>query len=218
MSPDGSDLVGLLHEARRRAPEDRRIWCTASDTFESRLQQRRGILLGGAFSPHFLRDATEARWETPWQVRLRHCRIAVCDNNAATQPLATWLPLLEATAGAGEALLVVTESIDSELLITMAVNAWKSTLPVCVVRPIRDRSASSGTRLSTPPATQDQLMRVDEVWVRRTATVLFPKSGELLASAPAMEEIVVIETGGENHENQIDRLRYLMRELQPIDS
>jgi hypothetical protein len=215
MTPDGSDLVALLQEARRRVPDDQRIWCSASDTFESRLQQRSGMLLGGAYSPHFLRDASEARWEIPWLVRLRHCRVAICDNNAARQPLATWLPLMEAIVAAGEGLLVVTENIDSELLSTFVVNAWKGTLPVCVVRPLRRRTGSSGARLSSPPPTPDQLIRVDEVWVRRTATVLFPKVGEPLASAPALEDIVVIETGGENHEDQYDRLRYLMRELQP---
>jgi hypothetical protein len=34
------------------------------------------------------------------------------------------------------------------------------------------------------------------------------------ASAGALKDFVVIETGGENHEDQHDRLRFLMRELQ----
>jgi hypothetical protein len=211
MNEYAPDLVGLVSNARRMVPDDRRIWCLASDTFDSRLQQRRGILLGGAYSPHFLRDSTEMRWEVPWTVRLRHCRVAICDK-AADKPFATWLPLLEAIAGAGESLLVVTETIDSELLSTLVVNAFKGTLPVCVVRPAS--GSAPGARLSTPPATADQLLRIDEVWVRRTATVLFPKAGEPLASSPAVEDFVFIETGGENHEDQHDRLRLLMHELQ----
>jgi hypothetical protein len=211
MNDYAPDLVGLLATARRMVPDDRRVWCSASETFDSGLQQRRGVLLGGAFSPHFLRDSTETRWEVPWTVRLRHCRVAICDK-AGDKPVAAWLPLLEAIAAAGEALLVVTETIDSELLSTLVVNAFKGTLPVCVSRPAG--GAASSARLSTPPTTADQLLRIDEVWVRRSATVLFPKAGEPLANSPALEDFVVVETGGENHEDQHHRLRLLMRELQ----
>ena len=115
---------------------------------------------------------------------------------------------MEKVAGAGEALLVVTETIGSELLSTLVVNAFKGTLPVCVVRPGGDRSSNPapGTRFATPPPSPDQLPRIDEVWVRRTATCCFPKEGEPLASAAALQNFVVIETGGENHEDQYDRL------------
>jgi hypothetical protein len=104
------DLLALLAEARRLVPDDRCSWCSSSDTFDSRLIRRRGLLLGGAYSPHFLR-ADPASWDTPWMVRLRHCRVVVCDR-AAQEPLAAWLPLMEALVATGEALLVVTESID----------------------------------------------------------------------------------------------------------
>jgi hypothetical protein len=214
MNEYAPDLLALLSHARSLVPDDRRIWCSTSDTFDSRLQQRRGILLGGAFSPHFLRDATALGWEVPWLVRLRHCRVAICDR-AAEQTVAAWLPLMEAIAGAGEALLVVTETIDPELLSTLAVNAFKGTLRVCVARPAS--GAASGARLSAPPKAPDQLMRIDDVLVRRTATVLFPATGEPLANSSALENIVVVETGGENHEDQRDRMRFLMQELQRPD-
>src|SRR6476620_8299194 len=106
------DLLALVDGARRQVADDRYIWCSASDTFDSRLLQRRGILLGGAYSPHFLRDASETRWEVPWTVRLRHCRVAICDQ-AAQQSVPIWLPLMEEIVRAGESLLVVTESIDA---------------------------------------------------------------------------------------------------------
>jgi len=215
MNDHPADLLTLIAEARRLVPDDRHIWCTASETFDSRLIQRRGLLLGGAISPHFLRDATAMWWETPWAVRLRNCRVLVCDK-AADEPLAAWLPLMESVAGASEALLVVTETIDSELLSTFVVNALNGTLRVCVARPLEDRSGNPapGTRFATPPPGPDQLPRIDEVWVRRTATACFPKTDEPLASAAALQNFVVIETGGENHEDQYDRLRFLMRELQ----
>ena len=215
MNDRSLDLVALVAEARRLVPDDRYIWCSASETFDSQLTQRRGLLLGGALSPHFLRDATAMWWEIPWAVRLRHCRVLVC-SKAAHEPLAAWLPLMEKVAGAGEALLVVTETIGSELLSTFVVNAFKGTLPVCVVRPGGDSSGNPvpGTRFATPPASPDELLRIDEVWIRRTASVCFPALGDPLASAAALQSFAVIETGGENHEDQYDRLRFLMRELQ----
>ena len=209
------DLAALVSEARRLVGDDRRVWCTASDTFESHVVQRRGLLLGGAYSPHFLRDTSAMSWDVPWTVRLRHCRVLVC-SHAAQEPLASWLPLMEAVAATGESLLVVTETIGTELLNTFVVNAFKQTLPVCVVRGGRNRAASPppGAQFATPPASPDQLLRIDEVWVRRTATACFPAAGDPLASAAALENFAIIETGGENHEDQYDRLRVLMRELQ----
>jgi hypothetical protein len=209
------DLLPLIAEARRLVPDDRHIWCSASETFDSRLTKRRGLPLGGALSPHFLRDSTDTNWDTPWTVRLRHCRVVICDK-AAHEPLAAWLPLMESVVAAGESLLVVTETIDSELLATFIVNAFKGTLRVCVVHPVRGRSGSpaAGAQFATPPPSLDQLLRIDDVWVRRTATVCFPTSGDPLSSAAALQDFVVIETGGENHEDQHDRLRLLMRELQ----
>jgi hypothetical protein len=213
MSTCPPDLLPLITEARRLVPDDRHIWCSASDTFDSRLTQRRGLLLGGSLSPHFLRDATATNWDTPWTVRLRHCRVVVCDK-AAHEPLAKWLPLMESVAGAGESLLVVTETIGSELLATFIVNAFKGTLRVCVVQPRRSGNPAAGAQFATPPTALDQLLRIDDVWVRRNATVCFPAVGDPLSSAAALQDFAVIETGGENHEDQFDRLRFLMQELQ----
>jgi hypothetical protein len=123
---------------------------------------------------------------------------------------------MEKVAGAGESLLVVTETIGSELLSTFVVNAFKGTLPVCAVHPAGDRPGGPATaaQFATPPVSPDQLPRIDEVWIRRTASVCFPGAGEPLSSASVLQSFAIIETGGENHEDQYDRLRFLMRELQ----
>ena len=215
MNHEPADLIALISEARQRVPDDRHIWCTAADTFQSHLLQRRGLLLGGAVSPHFLRDSSPSGWDIPWTVRLRHCRVVVC-SQAAQEPLAAWLPLMEAIVAAGEALLVVTDTIQSELLQTFVVNNFQGTLRVCAVHPLRDRSGSAapGSQFAVPPATTDQLPRIEEVWVRRTATACFPQGGDALSSAAALQHFAVIETGGENREDQLERLRFLMRELQ----
>jgi hypothetical protein len=208
------DLLALLGEARRLAPDDRYIWCAAADTFESRLQQRRGMLLGGAYSPQFLRDTSAQTWDVPWVVRLRYGRVAVC-GKAAQEPLAAWLPLMEQIASANESLLVVADAVESELLATFLVNAFKGTLRVCVAHHLDQENPSrSGAQLSAPPATSDQLLRIDDIRVRRTATACFPAATDPLATAPNLQNFVIIETGGENHDDQYDRLRFLMRELQ----
>lgn len=215
------DLLAHLANARRIVADDRYIWCRAADTFDSRLVQGRGLLLGGAVSPHFLRDTTDTSWDIPWGVRLRHCRVLVCDQ-ATQQPVAAWLPLMEAIVAAGESLLIVTETIESELLSTFVVNALKGTLRVCVVHSPQDRhgTPTSGAEslslpVDTPPASPAQLPRIDEIWIRRTATACFPNPGDPVPPAPVLQPFAVIETGGENHEDQYDRLRFLMRELQP---
>ena len=215
MNEQPADLVALISEARERVPDDRFIWCTASDTFESQLLQRRGLLLGGAISPYFLRDSSSTGWDMPWTVRLRNCRVVVC-SQAAQEPLPVWLPLMEAVVAAGEALLVVTETIESELLQTFVVNNFQGNLRVCAVHPLRDRSGSAapGSQFAVPPATTDQLPRIDEVWVRRTASACFPQAGAALSSAAALQNFAIIETGGENREDQHERMRFLMRELQ----
>jgi hypothetical protein len=84
------------------------------------------------------------------------------------------------------------------------------------VHPVRGRSGNpaTGAQFATPPTGLDQLLRIEDVWVRRRATACFPNVGDPLSSAAALQEFVVIETGGENHEHQYDRLRLLMRELQ----
>ena len=215
MNEGPADLLALISDARRIVADDRHIWCSASENFDSRVRQQRGLLLGGAVSPHFLRDHSEMWSDVPWTVRLRHCRVVVC-SQAAQEPLAAWLPLMEAIVASGESLLVVTDTIGSELLNTFIVNAVKQTLRVCAVHPARDRygSPAAGKQFTAPPTAPDQVIRIDDVWVRRSATVCFPAATDPLASAAALQNFAIIETGGENHTDQYDRLRFLMRELQ----
>jgi hypothetical protein len=224
MNDRPSDLLPLISQARQLVSDDRHIWCSASDLFESRLVQRRGLLLGGALSPHFLRDTNWTSSDIPWTVRLQHCRVVVCDQ-AAHEPFTAWLPLMEGIAGARESLLVVTETIGSELLRTFVVNALKATLPVCVVRPPQSRFGGPapgmdalGRSCAAPPKQHDRLPRIDEAWVRRTATALFPNAGETALPESTLQNFAIIETGGEHHDDQQARLRFLMQELQRSES
>ncbi|HET9532101.1 MAG TPA: hypothetical protein VFQ92_17205 [Blastocatellia bacterium] len=63
-----------------------------------------------------------------------------------------------------------------------------------------------------PPKQAELLPRAIEGWVRRTSTVLFPAADSLWSSVTT--DIAVISVGGEDHEDQQDRLRFLVRRMQ----
>jgi hypothetical protein len=215
-----ADLAALLTEARHTVEDDRAIWCVPSATFETRLDARRGLILGGAHGPHYLRDAGPPEYAVPWQIWPVRARVIYC-SGAADEPYTVWLPLMEAIASAGESLIVVTTSIGRELLQTFLVNYLRSTLCACVIGPGKDRfgrplagAEGLGRPHSTPPRDPSQLPLVAEAWIRRTASVLLPAAGELWPPAAFRQDLTVIETGGDHAENQRERLRYLMTELQ----
>ncbi len=214
------DLAALLNEARRAKPDDRAIWCVPAAGFETRLNHRRGLVLGGAHGPQYLRDAGPPDYAVPWQIWAVRARVIHCDG-AAEKPFTAWLPLMEAIAAAGESLIVVTGSIERQLLQTLLVNFLKSTLCACVIGPGKDRYGSAlpgveglGRAFSSPPHTPAELPLVAEAWIRRTASVLLPAAGESWPSAASLQDLTIIETGGDHAEDQRDRLRFLMTELQ----
>ena len=211
------DLRVILDDARRRVPDSRYIWCVAADGFETTVAQRQGIVWGGAWSPHFLRDKWSGWWQVPWTVVLRNPSIVRIERAVAS--FTEWVPLMEAIAQAGESLLVVTTEINSELLHTFIVNSLKETLSCCVIRPLDNVTgwgmstfSASWDFVSSPPATTRQLPKAEEAWSRRNATVLFP--------APNSEwrmmvtDVTVISVGGRNQDDQHDRLRYLVESIQ----
>jgi hypothetical protein len=212
-----NDLLNLLDEVMVRVPDSRFVWCVAADGFETTVSHRRGLVLGGAWSPHFLRDASDLWWDVPWTMRLWAPRVITIDK--ADMPLAQWLPLMEAVAKAGESLLIVTRDASSELLQTIIVNSLKKTLSGCIIRAAQNLSGyappATGipwNSVNEPAKTNDRLPQVAEAWVRRSATVLFPKIENEWQSLDS--EVTIISVGGENHEDQIDRLRFLVKRIQ----
>jgi hypothetical protein len=214
---DYNDLSNLLDEVMARVSDSRFVWCVAADGFDTTVSARRGLILGGAWSPHFLRDAPDLWWDVPWTMRLWAPRTITIDK--ADMPLAQWLPLMEAVAKAGESLLIVTREVSSELLQTIIVNSLKKTLSGCIVRTAENLSGyaipPSGVpwEVAVAPAkTNDRLPQAAEAWVRRSATVLFPKIENEWQSLDS--EVTIISVGGENHEDQIGRLRFLVKRIQ----
>jgi hypothetical protein len=212
-----TDLLNTLDEVIARVPDGRFVWCVAADGFETTISQRRGLILGGAWSPHFLRDAADLWWDVPWTMRLWAPRIVTITK--ADMPVGDWLPLMEAVAKAGESLLMVTRDVSTEVLQTVVVNALKKTLSGCVVRAAESISGygmpASGVPwefVDVPPKTNERLPQAAEAWVRRSATVLFPKIESEWQSFDS--EVTIISVGGENHEDQIERLRFLVKRIQ----
>ena len=211
------DLLVILDDVRRRVPDSRYIWCSAADGFETTVAQRQGIVLGGAWSPHFLRDKWSGWWEIPWTVVLRNPSIVRIER--AVTSFTEWVPVMEAVAQAGEALLVVTTEISTELLHTFIVNSLKETLSCCVIRPADNLSgwgvstlSASWDFVSSPPPTTHQLPKAVEAWSRRNATVVFPTADSDWRMM--VNDVTVISVGGRNQDDQHHRLRYMVEAIQ----
>ena len=207
---DHPDLLATLQQVRATVPDDRYIWAALAEGFETNSARRRGLLLGGAQSPLFLRDRP-ASAEVPWTVTLRNVRVLPCAPGALSD-FRVWLPVLEAAAQARESLLFVTTTIDAEFLRTLVVNLLQNTLTACVVRPLTGSPA--GRALNAPPAQLAEWPLFAEARVRRSASVLLPAEAEA-AAAPNLNEVTEIRVGGRNFDDQMDRLRFLMNELEP---
>jgi hypothetical protein len=207
---DCRDLIDLLTEVRRRGVDNRLIWSKASDVFESSITHRQALLLGGAWSPQFFREADDSLDTVPLMRRLSFPRIVVAEK--ATEKLAEWLPLMEAIAQAGESLLLVTKEISTEMLHTLIVNSAKGTLNNAVIHLEREGTPDVlGKVWSSPPTSTERLVRASEAWVRRTGTAVLPPAGE---QWKGMEDLEIIAAGGESLHHQRDRMRYLMKAIQ----
>jgi hypothetical protein len=229
------DLEQLLTELQGTMQDSRSIWCTLGTRFETIVTHRKGLRIGGAWSPNFLSD--------PGTLQLTHPRVLFVES--ALNPLQDWLPLMEAVARNYESLLVVTDEIDPVLLATFIINTRKDTLVCCAVRPVPISEQSwlegvtadkpEGLRLSlsdssfgrrghrresfgkgrhSPPKRADEVPLCEEALVRKAAAVVFPLAGEWSAS---LENVAVIQVGGEYHEDQQARLRFVNEWLRQQD-
>ena len=218
MSIKYEDLMGMLAEVRRSVLDNRFIWCVAADGFETSVSYRTGLLLGGALSPYFLRDDGWGWDEVPWVMWLRRSRLVVIEN--AIAPVSEWVPLMEEIAKNDESMLIVTQEISGELVRVLLVNSLKGTIQCSAAGFAEDHQIDSlcaATFLGKPaknaiPKRVNKLPVADEVWIRRDATVVFSPSEENWRSSE--NNIAVIAVGGENCDEQRDRLRFLVREIQ----
>jgi hypothetical protein len=210
MPAEYEDLRELLEETLKTVPDSRSVWCTAALHFETTVARRQGLLLGGAWAPQLLRDGDEL-WPVPWTMTLPQPRVLTVER--ATGPFWKWLPLLESVSKAGESLVVATDEVGDDFLRTLIANLERRTIKACAVRSSAAASLLAGAR-PDPPGDPRSLARVKEAWIRKDASVLFPWND---GDWPDGDEIAVVEVGGEDCEDQRNRLRFFAEALREKD-
>lgn len=213
--PDFTDLREILKEARNSSTSTKSIWCTPSVSFETRIAQRKGILLGGAWAPQFLRQ-DESAFSVPFVRVLGRPRVLMGEKFTGSIP--AWLPLLEQVAKQTIPLLLVAKAIDDTLLRFFIVNAVRGTLAASVARmegSVADFKTAFGNPVVEPPNEASGLPMMEEAWLRKDASVVFPQFPENCQSIT--QDITVIEVGGEDFDNQQARLRFLSDAIRRSD-
>lgn len=217
-----SDLVEILDKVRNECDDSRLIWGRPSIGFDTTIRRVKGAVLGGSWSPRFLhKDSSRSAlpWTIPWAVRLQYVRVLIFEN--VTLSLNNCLPLLEEIARAGESLLIVTEDIEPEMIAALLVNHQKGVLKCCAIRN-KDRlsiehsqSQILGKSWQYLPKKASELPLVHEVCVRKEATVVLPNDPYKIVDN--FGDIIMIEVGGEDYDDQQRRLRFLMNKLRRED-
>jgi hypothetical protein len=211
MPTEYSDLRELLDNILETVPDSRSVWCTASVRFETTVARRPGLLLGGAWAPQLLGETADL-WPVPWTMTLQQPRVLAIER--VTAPFWKWLPLLEGAAKAEESLVVAAEEIGDDFLRTLVANLERRTIRASAVRSGNGTASRLRQAGADPPHDHRALPKVKEAWIRRGASVVFPWNDADWRDAP---EIVVVEVGGEDCEDQRARLRFLAEAIREKD-
>jgi chaperonin GroEL len=117
----------LISEAMDKVGKDGVVTVEESRTLQTELDIVEGMQFDRGFlSPYFATntDRMEAILDEPY--------VLLYDKKISA--MRDLLPLLEQTAGAGRALLIIAEDIDGDALATLVVNRLRGTLKVCAVK------------------------------------------------------------------------------------
>ena len=121
------EIGRLISEAMEQVGKDGVVTVEESKTLQTELDIVEGMQFDrGYSSPYFVTNADrmEAILDEPF-ILLYEKKIAA---------MRDLLPLLEQTAGAGRALLIVAEDIEGDALATLVVNRLRGTIKVCAVK------------------------------------------------------------------------------------
>ena len=121
------EIGQLISEAMERVGKDGVVTVEESKTLQTELDIVEGMQFDrGYASPYFITnpDRMEAILEEPF-ILLYEKKISA---------MRDLLPILEATAGAGRALLIISEDIEGDALATLVVNRLRGTIKVCPVK------------------------------------------------------------------------------------
>ena len=117
----------LISEAMDKVGKDGVVTVEESRTLQTELDIVEGMQFDRGFlSPYFVTNADrmEAILDEPY--------VLLYDKKISA--MRDLLPLLEQTAGAGRALLIIAEDIDGDALATLVVNRLRGTIKVCAVK------------------------------------------------------------------------------------
>ena len=117
----------LISEAMEKVGKDGVVTVEESKTLQTELEIVEGMQFDrGYLSPYFMTNADrmEAILDEPY-ILLYEKKISA---------MRDLLPLLEQTAGAGRALLIIAEDIEGDALATLVVNRLRGTIKVCAVK------------------------------------------------------------------------------------
>ena len=117
----------LISEAMDKVGKDGVVTVEESRTLQTELDIVEGMQFDRGFlSPYFVTnsDRMEAILDEPY--------VLLYDKKISA--MRDLLPLLEQTAGAGRALLIIAEDIDGDALATLVVNRLRGTIKVCAVK------------------------------------------------------------------------------------
>ena len=128
VSANNDAYIGqLISEAMERVGKDGVVTVEESKTLQTELEIVEGMQFDrGYASPYFMTNADrmEAVLEEPF-ILLYEKKISA---------MRDLIPLLEQTAGAGRALLIISEDIEGDALATLVVNRLRGTIKVCAVK------------------------------------------------------------------------------------
>jgi len=235
-----SDLDALLDQALQRVQDPRRVWLQSSLGFDSRIEWSRGMILGGALSPHYLtkKHADDLRRDVPYTVWLEHPRFLACPG--PRPDFKDWIPLLEALSKLSDALVLVTPRMESDdLFATLLANHVRNVIRCVVIspgpghppdlkalarlldtlelRPAPKPPPTSYLAAEAVPVPQllDLLPCAGRAGIRRGCTVAIPSPGA--ENSPALSDIAILRVGGEHVDDLQDRLVILDDQLRQLE-
>ena len=214
ISANGDETIGqLIADAMAKVGRDGVITVEDSSSIENELELVEGMQFDrGYLSPYFINDA-----ET-MSVVLEDPYILLHDKKIST--VRDVLPVLEAVAKTGKALLVVAEDVDGEALATLVVNNLRGTLKAAAVKApgfgdrrkamLQDIAVLTNGRVisedmgqSLEKVTLDDLGTASRVELRKDTSTIVGGAGAKAAIAGRIKEIrMQIETSKSDYDRE----------------